>query len=45
MMYPRATVSDSRIQEALNATPAVLKDPKWHIGKTKRKATLNLKNA
>ncbi|AUB51932.1 MULTISPECIES: multidrug efflux ABC transporter subunit EfrA [Enterococcus] len=43
MMYPRAAVSASRIQEALNATPAIVEDPNG-ISETKTKGYIEFKN-
>lgn len=43
MMYPRAAVSASRIQEALNATPAIVEDPNG-IAETKTKGYIEFKN-
>jgi len=43
MMYPRAAVSASRIQEALNATPAIVENPNG-ISETKTKGYIEFKN-
>jgi len=43
MMYPRAAVSASRIQEALNAAPAIVEDPNG-ISETKTKGYIEFKN-
>lgn len=43
MMYPRAAVSASRIQEALNATPDIVENPNG-ISETKTKGYIEFKN-
>lgn len=43
MMYPRAAVSASRIQEALDAAPAIVEDPNG-VAETKTKGYIEFKN-